>query len=96
MQMGGKWVERQMIMNKGGWQGSRDGGLRKEATREINTQQKEGPESERHKYEVSKTHCLDSKLCSEVSLCSALPAFSSTMLWTVRTSVRTAWKLDPY
>ena len=57
-----------------------------EATREINAWQKEGPESERDKCEVSETHCLDSKLCSEVSLCSALPVFSSTTLWTVRTS----------
>lgn len=64
--------------------------------REINASQKEGPESERDKGEVSKTHCLDSELCSEVSLRSALPVLSSTTLWTVRTSVRTAWKLDPY
>lgn len=84
-----------MIVKKGG-QGSRDSGLRREATRVINAQQKEGPESETDKYKVSNTHCLDSKLCSEVSLRSALPVFSSATLWTVRTSVRTAWKLDPY
>ena len=67
-----------------------------EAMREINASQNEGPESERDKGEVSKTHCLDSELCSEVSLRSALPVLSSTTLWTVRTSVRTAWNLDPY
>lgn len=88
---GGEWVERQMIVKKGG-QGSRDGGLRREATRVIDAKQKEGPESETDNYKVSDTHCLDSKLCSEVSLCSALPVFSSTTSWTVRT----AWKLDPY
>lgn len=84
-----------MIVKEGG-QGSRYGGLRREATSVIDAQQKEGPESETDKYKVSDTHCLDSKLCSEVSLHSALPVFSSTTLWTVRTSVRTAWKLDPY
>ena len=88
---GGEWVERQMIVKKGG-QGSRDGGLKREATRVIDAKQKEGPESETDNYKVSDTHCLDSKLCSEVSLCSALPVFSSTTSWTVRT----AWKLDPY
>lgn len=65
-----------MSMNKRGWQGSWDGGLREWDTREINTQQKEGPESiillcQRHTVLIQ--NCVQS-----VSLCSALPAFSST------------------